>query len=173
MLLAKIKCHWDHLILKLKSAIFYFFAKWYPFNNYEKCFSFHLNSLLHCRDIHIFVFPPSPLFLAVSHCFRGWSKINLKDYDVINCLNKNLIPHFVWYLEKEKSYDSETLSIDRVLNKEHVYRKIKQKINVHQKLVLETFLILLNNPKQPLDGRNPFENKIFWKRIIKKTYSKN
>ena len=36
--------------------------------------------------------------------------------------------HFVWYLEKEKSYDIETLSIDRVLNKEHFDRKIIQKM---------------------------------------------
>ena len=36
-------------------------------------------------------------------------------YDVINRLNKNLITHFVWYLEKEKRYDIETLAIDTVL----------------------------------------------------------
>ena len=51
-------------------------------------------------DIQISVFP---LFFSVSHCFRAWSKINLKVYDVINWLNKNLITHFVWYLTKEKS----------------------------------------------------------------------
>ena len=37
-------------------------------------------------------------FSLVSHCFRGWSKKNLKAYDVISCLNKNLIIHFVSYL---------------------------------------------------------------------------
>ena len=37
---------------------------------------------------------------------------------IVNGLNKNLITHFVWYFEKEKSYGIETLSIDRVLNKE-------------------------------------------------------
>ena len=62
-----------------------------------------------------------------SHCFRAWSKINFKVYDIINCLNKNLI-HLVWYLEKEKRYGIATLSIDRVLNKEHFYRKIMQKM---------------------------------------------
>ena len=41
--------------------------------------------------------------------------------------------------------------------------------DVHQKLVPDPFLILLNNPKQPLHARNPFKNKIFWKRIIKKS----
>ena len=33
--------------------------------------------------------------------------------------------------------------------------------DVHQKLVPDPFLILLNNPKQPLHARNPFKNKIF------------
>ena len=49
---------------------------------------------------------------------RGWSKKNLKNHDVINCLNKNLITRFVWYLEKEIRCDIETLSIDGELNKE-------------------------------------------------------
>ena len=31
-------------------------------------------------------------------------------------------------VEKEKIYDIETLSIDTVLNEEHFYEKIKQKI---------------------------------------------
>ena len=39
--------------------------------------------------------------------------------------------------------------------------------NVHQKLVPDPFLILVNNPKQPLYARNSFENKVFWKRIMK------
>ena len=43
-----------------------------------------------------------PLLFLVDNCFRGWSQINIKVYDVINCLNRNLITHFVWYLEKEK-----------------------------------------------------------------------
>ena len=48
-------------------------------------------------------------------------------YDVINCLTKNLITHLIWYLEKEKRYGIETLSIDRVLSKEHFYgQSIKQ-----------------------------------------------
>ena len=56
------------------------------------------------------------------------SKINLKVHDAIICLNKNSITNFVWYLEKEKRYDTETLSIDGVSNKEHFYRKIMQKM---------------------------------------------
>ena len=55
---------------------------------------------------------------------------SLKVYDIINCLSKNLVTTFVWYLEKEKRYDIETLSIDRVLNKEHLHEK-KHAENVH------------------------------------------
>ena len=32
---------------------------------------------------------------------------------------------------------------------------------MHQKLVPDPFLILANNPKQPLHVRNSFKNKIF------------
>ena len=48
--------------------------------------------------------------------------------------------HFVWYLEKEKGYDIETLFIDGVLNKEHFYGKIRKYAeNMHQKLVPDPF----------------------------------
>ena len=40
--------------------------------------------------------------------------------------------------------------------------------NVHQKLVPDLFLILVNNPKQPFHVSNYLKNKIFGKRIIKK-----
>ena len=40
---------------------------------------------------------------------------------------------------------------------------------MHQKLAPDPFLILPNNPKQPLHARNYFKNKVFWKRIIKKS----
>ena len=100
--------------LKLVPASFYFFHQTIPLQKTMKnVFLFHLRSSFCSWDIHISVFLPSPLFLSGSHCFRGWSKINLKVYGVINCLNKNSITHFVWYLEKEKRYDIETLSIDR------------------------------------------------------------
>ena len=42
-----------------------------------------------------------PLFFPVSHCFIGWFKKNLKIYNVMICLNKNLITCFVLYLEEE------------------------------------------------------------------------
>ena len=99
-----------------------------PSKNMRNVFLFHWKSSFRSRDIQIFVFWSSPLFLPVSHCFRAWSKINLTVYDIINCLNKNLIIYLVWYLEKEKSYDIETLSIDRVLNEDYFYGKIMQKM---------------------------------------------
>ena len=98
---------------KLVSAILYQTFIFYQMIALEKLFLFHLKSSFGSWDIQIFVFWPSPLFFPVSHCFRGWFKKNLKIYDVINCLNKNLITHFVWYLEKEITCDIETLSIDR------------------------------------------------------------
>ena len=109
-------------------SIFSFFNKWQPLKNYEKFFLFHLKSSFHSRDIQIFVHLSSSLFFPVSHCFRGWLTKNLKVYDAINCLNKNLITHYVWHLEKAISCDIETLSIDRVLNTEHFYGKIIKKM---------------------------------------------
>ena len=38
---------------------------------------------------------------------------------------------------------------------------------MHQKLVPDSFFILVKNPKQPLHERIPFENKIISKGIIK------
>ena len=92
--------------------------------------------------------------------------VNLKVYDVINCLSKNLT-HFVWYLEKEERYDIENLTIDRLLNKDHFLWKNHAE-NGHQKLVPDSFLILVNNPKQLLHARNSVKIKIFSNRIIKK-----
>ena len=154
-------CEWLEVWTQIfiKACICYFLTNFYlspndsPSETVEDVFYFIEKALFVLKIFNqIFVFPSSPHFLPVSHCFRGWSKINLKVYDVINCLNKNLITHFVWYLEKEKSYDIETLSIDRVLNKKHFYGKIIQKMYVHQKLVLDPFFILVDNPKQPLDA---------------------
>ena len=85
----------------------------------KKFFSFSRYS-----NFCIFVFP---LFFPVSHCLRGWSKKNPKIYDVINCLNKNLITRFAWYLEKEIRCGIETLSIDRELNEEHFMEKLCRK----------------------------------------------
>ena len=122
--------------LKLVSAIFNQICIFHQMielqKSYEKCFLFHLRSSFCSRDIQIFVFPSSPLFLPIRHCFRGCSKIILV-YDVINCLNKILMMHFNWYLEKKKRYDIETFSIGKVLNKaifmEKSYRKCAPEAN--------------------------------------------
>ena len=117
--------------LKLVSSTFcqiFIFHQMIALQNYEKCFLFHLKSPVRSRDIQIFILLSSPLFLPVSHCFRGWFEINLKVYDINNCLNMDFITHFVWYLRKEKRYNIETLSIDRVFNTKHFYEKIMQEM---------------------------------------------
>ena len=106
--------------LKLVSAIFYqtfIFHHMIALRKLRRIFilSKKLFSFLRYSNFCIFVFP---YFLPVSHCFSSWSKKNLKIYDFMNCLNKNLITHFVWYLKKEIRCHIETLSIDRVLNKD-------------------------------------------------------
>ena len=77
------------------------------------------------RFLYFYLLLLSPLSAIA---LRGQPKINLKVYNAINCPNKNLITHFILYLEKEKRYDLETLSIDRVLNKNHFYGKFMQKM---------------------------------------------
>ena len=84
--------------LNLVSAIFsqiFIFYHMIALQKLENVFLFHLKSSFRSQDIQIFVIPSSPLFLPISHCFTGSSKKNLKAYDIINCLNKNLITHFV------------------------------------------------------------------------------
>ena len=56
-------------------------------------------------------------------------------------------------------YDIETLSADRVLNKKTFLWKNHAE-DVHQKLVPDPLLILVNNPRQPLHARNSFKSKI-------------
>ena len=130
-----------------------------------KCFLFHLKSSFSSQDIQIFMFPSFYLFIPVDHCFREWSKINLNVYDVINYLNKKLITHFIWYLEKERRYYIETLSIInywiRIAFIEKSCRKCAPKASPRHHLVL------VNDPKQPLHARIFLKNKVFWKRIIK------
>ena len=43
--------------------------------------------------------------------------------------------------------------------------------NVHQKLVPDPFLVLVNNPKQPLHARNPLKI-IYFERKLSKSYKK-
>ena len=109
------------IYLKLMSTIFYQVFIFHQMIALQKLWKMFF------RGIQIVVFSSSPLFFPVSHCFTGWSKENLKVYDIIDCQNKNL-RHFVWYLEKEIRYYIETLSIGREVNKENCYGKIMQKM---------------------------------------------
>ena len=88
-------------ILKLVSAIFLSIFHFSPNDSPSKTMKnvfFHLKSYFHSQDIQIFVLLSSPLFFPLSHCLRGWSKKNLKIYDIINCLNKSFIYIFIYYI---------------------------------------------------------------------------
>ena len=120
-----------HLKLKLVCAIFYqifFFHQMIALQKLWKMFFISSKKLFLFSKYSSSCISAFPLFFPVSHCFRGCSKKNLKVYDIINCLNKNFLTQFVWYLEKDKRCDTETLIIDRILNKEHFYGKIMQKM---------------------------------------------
>ena len=56
-------------------------------------------------------------------------------------------------LRRNKVYGTEASSIDRILNKEHFYGKIIRK---YVPKASHSFLILVNNPKQPLHWWNYF-----------------
>ena len=103
-----------------------------------------LFSFLRYLNFCIFVFPS---FFPCQPLVQRLNQENLKIYDVINCLT-----HQLW--------DIETLAIDRELYKEHFLWKNHAE-NLHQKLAPDLILILLNNPKQPLQARNSFKNKLF------------
>ena len=92
-------------------------------------------------------------------------KINLKVHDIINCLNKNSMTHFVWYLKKAKKYDIQTLSIESIRKITFLWKNHTE--NVQQKLVPDLFIIFVNNPKQPLHVRNYFKGKIFERGLSK------
>ena len=69
----------------------------------QKLFSFSRYSNF-CIFVFLSFFPSN---IALEVDLRKIFKV----YDTINCLNKNLITYFVWYIEKEKRCDIETLSI--------------------------------------------------------------
>ena len=98
--------------------IFIFAPNDSPSKTMEATFYFIYKALFVLEIFNFLHFCRPHLFLLVGHCFRGSSKMNLKVHDVINCLNKNSITHFVWYLEKEKRYGI------GVSDTEHFYRKI-------------------------------------------------
>ena len=113
------------------SINFYFFHQMITLQKLWTMLFISSKKLVSISRYSFFVFMSSPLFLRVDHCFRVWSKTNPKVHDVFNCLNKNSITQFVWYLGKEKRYNNETLSIDGVSNKntfiEKSYRKCAAK----------------------------------------------
>ena len=67
----------------------------------------------------------------------------------------------------QRRYDIEPLSLDTILNQESFYGKSCKKCASKTSPRI-FFLISVNDPEQPLHERKPFENKIFWKRVIKK-----
>ena len=75
--------------LKLVSAIFIKFLFFHQMIAFQKLWkilfisSKELFSFLTYSNVRISVLP---FFLIVGHCFIGWSKINPKVYDAINCL---------------------------------------------------------------------------------------
>ena len=120
--------------------------------------TFHLKSSFRFRDNQIFVFPSSFLFLPVGHhCFRA--------YDIINCLNKNLITHFVWYLEEEQGMTLKLCPYIDFWIRNIFMEKSCRKCAL--KLIPDTF-VLVKNAKQSFHARNSLQNETFWKRIIKK-----
>ena len=87
------------VLARFKACVRYFLSSFYfslndnPLKTIKNVFLFHLKSSFRSRDIQVFVFSFSRLFLAVSHCFRGRSKKNF--------MTSSIVTHFVWYLEKE------------------------------------------------------------------------
>ena len=154
-------------MLKLVSAIFYqifYFNQMIAPQKLWKMFfisSKKLFPLLRSSNFCISIFSPYQPLLRRLIQDKSWSLWHHQLY------KKNLITHFAWYLGKEKRNDIETLSINRVLNKALFFWKNDAE-NVHQKLVPDPFLLLVNISKQPLHERNYLKNKIFWKRITKK-----
>ena len=128
LVLASISDQLDHLLFDFKACVHYFLANFYfspkdsPSKAMKNVFYF-IKKALCSEDIYF------PFFFYLSAIALAWSKINLKVYDVISCLNKYILNStFCLISWGGKNYDVETLSIDRVLHKEHFYGKIMQKI---------------------------------------------
>ena len=101
--LASISDQLDQVLFDFKACVhyvltnFYFSLKDSPSKAMKNVFYFIEKALF---ALKIFTFP---FFFSLSATALAWSKINLQVYDVISCLNKYLIAHFVWYLEEEKT----------------------------------------------------------------------
>ena len=90
------KYRYSKRYLKLLSAIFYQIFIFHQLTAIQKLWKmFFITSKKLFSFSRYSNFCRSPLFLPVSHCFRGCLEINLKVYNVSSCLNKNLITHFI------------------------------------------------------------------------------
>ena len=120
-----------NMLLKFVSAIFYqifIFHQMIAVQKLWKMFFVSSKKALFVLEIFKFLYIRPSLFFALSAIALEIDSRKMLVYDIINCLNKNLNTHYVWYLEKEIRCDIGTLSIDRVLNTEHFYGKIMQKM---------------------------------------------
>ena len=106
-----------------------------------------------------FCFSVFPYFFPCGHCCRGWFNTNCKVHNVINCQYKT-VNNILFDTLRRKKF--ETLLIDGTF----FWKNHSE--NVHEKVVLDFFLILINIRKKLLHARHYFKNKIFWKRITKK-----
>ena len=94
----------DFCPLKLVSATFYqifIFHQMIALQKLWKMFFISPKKLISFSRYSNFCIFFSPSFFPCQPLLRGWFKKNFKIYDLINCLIKNLITHFVWCLEKE------------------------------------------------------------------------
>ena len=69
------------LFWKLVFATFHFFQQIIALKQLWKCFLFHLKNYFRSQDFQVFVFLSSSFF-PYWPLLKGWSKINLKIYDV-------------------------------------------------------------------------------------------
>ena len=103
--LASISDQLDHVLFDFKACVDYVLTNFY-FSSKDSPSKAKKNVFISSRKhFLLWRYSLSLLFLPVSHCFSLILKfmINLKVYDVISCLNKYWIAHFVWYLEEEKT----------------------------------------------------------------------
>ena len=127
----------------------------------KKCFLFNQKSSF-CSQVNqvFFYFRPS-IFYSLSALLQRM--INLKVYDTIMCLNKNSIKIFClisW--EGKKVWHWNFVRRWSIKKGTFLYAE-----NMQQKLVPDIFIILVNNPKQPLHARNFFKVRFFERRLSK------
>ena len=91
-----------------KACVRYFLLNFYfspndnPSKTMKNVFYFIKKALFVLNILKFLYFRLLLFFFFVCHCLRGWSKKNLKIYDIINCLNKNLITHILFDILRKK-----------------------------------------------------------------------